>query len=151
MPKKQVPRKKRTSFLTPNFLRKQRGILNDKLAFCIVLQKSAKQGIQVPFCGEREADELEQALTVSERERAARQLEECGKIIPLVEKALQLIDNLLTKKVGRGEKYGTCLNCREQIPQKRLDAVPWALCCVHCQEEADMPLLGEFLLEDSLA
>lgn len=30
--------------------------------------------------------------------------------------------------------YGTCLACGEAIPPKRLAAVPWASCCVKCQE-----------------
>lgn len=32
--------------------------------------------------------------------------------------------------------YGTCLNCDEEISIKRLNAIPWALYCVPCQEEA---------------
>lgn len=31
--------------------------------------------------------------------------------------------------------YGVCLECEEEISQKRLDAVPWARYCVTCQEE----------------
>lgn len=30
--------------------------------------------------------------------------------------------------------YGTCLGCDEQIPPKRLKALPWARYCVPCQE-----------------
>ena len=32
-------------------------------------------------------------------------------------------------------EYGVCLSCEEQIPAKRLDALPWAKYCVPCQEE----------------
>lgn len=31
--------------------------------------------------------------------------------------------------------YGVCLNCGQPIPDKRLQAVPWARYCVKCQEE----------------
>jgi len=31
--------------------------------------------------------------------------------------------------------YGVCMECEEEISQKRLDAVPWAKYCVACQEE----------------
>ena len=31
--------------------------------------------------------------------------------------------------------YGVCMECEEEISQKRLDAVPWAKYCVTCQEE----------------
>lgn len=32
------------------------------------------------------------------------------------------------------DTYGVCLECEEPISTKRLDAVPWARYCVHCQE-----------------
>jgi len=33
--------------------------------------------------------------------------------------------------------YGVCLHCEEDIKPKRLEAVPWAAFCIHCQEAAD--------------
>ena len=33
--------------------------------------------------------------------------------------------------------YGECVRCNEDIHAKRLDAVPWATMCVHCQEESE--------------
>ncbi|MBL8177959.1 MAG: TraR/DksA family transcriptional regulator [Bryobacterales bacterium] len=30
--------------------------------------------------------------------------------------------------------YGICLRCEEPIKPRRLEAVPWARYCVHCQE-----------------
>ena len=44
----------------------------------------------------------------------------------LVEEALDRIDS--------GD-YGVCLACEEPIPEKRLQALPWARYCVACQEE----------------
>lgn len=32
------------------------------------------------------------------------------------------------------DSYGTCLECEEEISQKRLDAVPWARYCINCQD-----------------
>ena len=29
--------------------------------------------------------------------------------------------------------YGVCADCEEEIQFKRLEAVPWARHCVHCQ------------------
>src|SRR3982750_2464170 len=43
--------------------------------------------------------------------------------------ALKALDN------GR---YGECAACGQDINQKRLDAVPWATMCIHCQELAEM-------------
>lgn len=34
----------------------------------------------------------------------------------------------------RDGSYGTCLRCEEAIKPRRLEAVPWARYCVHCQE-----------------
>ena len=33
--------------------------------------------------------------------------------------------------------YGICMQCGKPIPPKRLEAVPWASCCVPCQEELE--------------
>ena len=33
--------------------------------------------------------------------------------------------------------FGACLLCEEDIPEKRLKAVPWAAHCVSCQEDLD--------------
>lgn len=31
--------------------------------------------------------------------------------------------------------FGVCFGCGEPIPAKRLDALPWAKYCIHCQSE----------------
>jgi DnaK suppressor protein len=46
----------------------------------------------------------------------------------LVKEALQRIED---------GTFGTCENCEEAIPDRRLDAIPWAKYCVRCQEAAD--------------
>jgi len=45
---------------------------------------------------------------------------------------LRLIDEALDR-IGSGD-YGVCLACDEGIPDKRLNALPWAKYCVRCQE-----------------
>ncbi len=55
----------------------------------------------------------------------------------MVEEALDRLDS--------GD-YGTCANCEEPIPTKRLRALPWARYCVACQER-----LGEELADDENA
>jgi DnaK suppressor protein len=37
-------------------------------------------------------------------------------------------------------QYGECMQCSKDIDEKRLDAVPWATMCIHCQEETEMEL-----------
>ena len=44
----------------------------------------------------------------------------------------EIADALHRIEIG---SYGVCMECEEEISQKRLDAVPWAKYCVTCQEE----------------
>jgi DnaK suppressor protein len=41
----------------------------------------------------------------------------------------------------RANKYGTCIECEEELQQKRLEAVPWARHCVSCAEKHEQGLL----------
>src|SRR5215472_17058621 len=54
---------------------------------------------------------------------------------------LNMIDEAL-KRI-RNDEYGTCLNCQEDMQQKRLEAVPWAKHCITCQEKKEQGLLEE--------
>jgi len=45
--------------------------------------------------------------------------------LKLIEAALARIDS---------EEYGVCMNCGNPISSGRLDAIPWAVRCVSCQE-----------------
>ncbi len=53
-------------------------------------------------------------------------------ILELIEEALERIKN---------GSYGYCVSCFGLIQKKRLDAVPWARHCLHCQELQDQGLL----------
>jgi RNA polymerase-binding protein DksA len=33
--------------------------------------------------------------------------------------------------------YGTCTSCGTEIPEERLDAVPWASLCIDCQRKRE--------------
>jgi DnaK suppressor protein len=72
-----------------------------------------------------EFDRLQQQLN---REVAIRNLDRTSKLLKSVQAALARIDD---------ETYGVCLRCDEEIPDKRLKAVPWAAYCIACQEEID--------------
>lgn len=55
---------------------------------------------------------------------------------------LRLIDEALDR-LASGD-YGVCLSCEEEIPNKRLAALPWAKYCVPCQENIHLePVLEE--------
>src|SRR3974377_563795 len=77
---------------------------------------------------ENAPDDIDRVQGAVERELAIRQLESNFSRIQSVKLAL-----------ARSEDgtYGTCMECEQEISPKRLKAVPWASCCVHCQEIAD--------------
>jgi DnaK suppressor protein len=54
---------------------------------------------------------------------------------------LNLIDEALERMDDSG--YGKCIRCGQALPEKRLDAVPWARHCVRCQELHERGLLIE--------
>ena len=54
---------------------------------------------------------------------------------------LKLIDAAL-QRLNSGD-FGICDDCGERIPDKRLKAVPWAACCVPCQDRIDVREEGE--------
>lgn len=70
-------------------------------------------------------DRLQQQLN---REVAIRNLDRQSALLKNVQAALARIQD---------ETYGTCLRCDEPIPEKRLNALPWAAYCVPCQESLD--------------
>lgn len=52
---------------------------------------------------------------------------------------LQQVDQAL-HRLNRG-KYGTCVECGDELNRKRLEAVPWASHCLKCQEKIEKGLL----------
>jgi DnaK suppressor protein len=52
---------------------------------------------------------------------------------------LQLLDNALDR-IKEGE-FGECAACHQELQQKRLEAVPWTLYCIACQEKMEQGLL----------
>jgi len=48
---------------------------------------------------------------------------------------LQMINNALDR-INLGT-YGLCLKCGKEIPQERLDALPYALMCISCASEEE--------------
>lgn len=45
---------------------------------------------------------------------------------------LKLVDAALQRM--EKHEYGVCLSCGDPISPKRLMAIPWAICCLDCQE-----------------
>jgi DnaK suppressor protein len=52
---------------------------------------------------------------------------------------LKLIDEALERIADGG--YGKCAHCGNPLPEKRLDALPWARHCLPCQDLQEKGLL----------
>ena len=83
-----------------------------------------------------EFDRLQQQLN---REVAISNLDRESRFLKDVQTAL-----------GRLEEgtFGVCLRCEEEIPEKRLKALPWAAYCVPCQQIMDRLRATGDLIED---
>jgi DnaK suppressor protein len=77
---------------------------------------------------EKAADEFDRLQQHLNHEVAIRNLDRESRLLRSVEEALERIKN---------GTFGLCLRCDEEIPKNRLNAVPWASHCIHCQEELD--------------
>lgn len=51
------------------------------------------------------------------------------------QRRLGMIDRALDRI--RQETYGLCLECGKQIPEARLEALPYAVLCVECQSKEE--------------
>jgi DnaK suppressor protein len=54
---------------------------------------------------------------------------------------LNSIDEAL-ERIDEGD-YGKCARCGEALPEKRLEAVPWARHCIRCQDLHERGLLSD--------
>ena len=85
-----------------------------------------REGITI----ERTADALDETQSAAARELTTRTLERDAKLLRDVQIAMD--------RLADGS-YGVCMECEEEISQKRLQALPWAALCLNCQENADHP------------
>src|SRR5580704_17764481 len=74
---------------------------------------------------EASPDELDRIQESQERELALGDLDRTSKFMREVRAALQRMD---------AGSFGICVECEENINPKRLAAIPWASCCIVCQE-----------------
>jgi DnaK suppressor protein len=84
-----------------------------------------------------EFDRLQQQLN---REVAIRNLDRESTLLKDVQAAIRRLEE---------DAFGVCLRCDEQIPEKRLKALPWAAYCLGCQEIIDRLRAAGDLIEDN--
>lgn len=77
---------------------------------------------------ENAPDTIDRVQQAAERELAICQIESSFSRLQHIRFALERIED---------GSYGTCLRCENDISPKRLQAVPWADCCIRCQDIAD--------------
>jgi DnaK suppressor protein len=83
-------------------------------------RKSADDAIQPP------GDEMDIARSLADVETDASLIERARERLRQIDVAME--------RLGKGN-YGTCTQCGEQIPLARLKAIPFAQCCIDCQQE----------------
>lgn len=87
---------------------------------------------------ENAAEDFDRMQQRMNREVAIRNLDRESRLLKSVQEALDRIET---------GSFGVCLRCEEEIPERRLKAVPWASHCLGCQEKLDrLRAIGE--LED---
>ncbi|HMF75004.1 MAG TPA: TraR/DksA family transcriptional regulator [Bryobacteraceae bacterium] len=77
---------------------------------------------------ENAAEDFDRLQQQMNREVAIRNLDRESKLLKEVQGAIARIED---------DTFGICLRCEEEIPEKRLKALPWAAYCVSCQEAID--------------
>ena len=77
---------------------------------------------------EKTPDALDEVQRAGERELAIRNLDREATMLRNVRAAL--------RRIADGS-YGVCEHCDEEIKPKRLQAVPWTMYCIRCQEAVD--------------
>lgn len=65
---------------------------------------------------------------MSHRDVTAAMLSRCSSTLAEVQRSLRAIAQ---------NCYGTCMECGEPIPIRRLQSIPWASYCVRCQEQVE--------------
>src|SRR5437016_5617569 len=68
----------------------------------------------------------EEAVDLQETDVEQAILDNEKALLAEVQQALARIEN---------GTYGICSNCRQPIPEKRLEAIPWATLCLTCEPE----------------
>lgn len=133
-------KKRQGIFLTPEFLKNQEALLEAKLEEYQGLVRIAQREISASIedvGGEGLRDFLDRASAEGERSRNVQDLRRCHDIIRQIRQALSLVRASLKGERSGDEEYGKCLDCKKEIPQKRLEAILWALLCAPCQRERE--------------
>ena len=79
-------------------------------------------------------DTGDQSIDSLAKESLFQQTSQRRRLVRIIEAAL--------RRIAEGN-YGICVACADNIPRKRLEALPWTDCCLRCQEIAERELESE--------
>jgi DnaK suppressor protein len=82
---------------------------------------------------EKSADQMDEIQYATERDLAIRNVDRDSSLLRDVKDALRRFHE---------DSFGVCIDCESAINPKRLAAVPWAACCVQCQDARERARLG---------
>jgi len=77
---------------------------------------------------EGEHDPIDQVQSMSQRDETVTLLNSMWGNLSNIDDALRALD---------ADTYGTCIECDEAIALRRLETIPWASRCVHCQQKLE--------------
>jgi DnaK suppressor protein len=82
--------------------------------------------------GENSATSHDYGRDEADRAKSAEAQELLSRLSAQEREKLETIERAL-RRVGEGT-FGICVVCQKEIGTKRLEAVPWAMRCIHCQQ-----------------
>jgi DnaK suppressor protein len=114
---------RKTKEMTTNVYQEQATHLKAKMAELSALRRD-KDALQVANA----ADPFDQIQASTERDLLVGLLNRDAQLREDLRRAFDLMEN---------GTYGLCEDCGDAISPARLKAIPWAHCCVRCQEVRD--------------
>lgn len=92
------------------------------------LVSSIRSHARLMIIGQDDKDLVDQVQGFSSRDEAGTVLDKLTNTLSSVERALRSLSEA---------SYGICAECGETISKRRLEAIPWAACCISCQQAAE--------------
>ncbi len=109
--------------MSPTDLKKYRDILEAKRD---ELQHSEPARTPATEPGSKSGDWIDQSSQESDLHVRLALKQTDAKLLRAIEEAIHRLDHGV---------YGVCMDCENEIPNLRLDAVPWTRVCVNCKEK----------------
>ena len=110
-------------FMSPTDLKKHRSILETKRDELLHAEPARTPAAEP---GSKSGDWIDQSSQESDLHVRLALKQTDSKLLRAIEEAIHRLDQ---------GTYGVCMDCENEIPAVRLDAVPWTRVCVECKEK----------------